>query len=98
MDAFSLWSICGWSKEGRNYEFTICLAHISRGTGRTAKRSEVSRPSGLAILAAPDILDRAQMNGEPHKSVERTGISRSARGQFQRHWRLLPVAHLRRSP
>jgi len=32
--------------------------------------------------------------GLPNQSVERTGMSRSGQSRFQRHWRLIPVAHL----
>jgi hypothetical protein len=32
----------------------------------------------------------------PNQSVERTGMSRSGKCQWQRLWRLLPVAHLDR--
>src|SRR6266545_5461555 len=35
--------------------------------------------------------------GFSNKSVERTGMSRSAQGQLQRQRRLIPVAHLFRS-
>ena len=35
--------------------------------------------------------------GLPNQSVERTGMSRSGQSRFQRHWRLIPVAHLGRS-
>jgi len=41
--------------------------------------------------------DEWRVNILPNQSVERTGMSRSAQCEFQRHRRLIPVAHLGRS-
>jgi len=55
------------------------------------------RPAATAFLVRVRWqLFESMTFGLPNKSVERTGMSRSAQWQLQRQWRLIPVAHLGR--
>jgi hypothetical protein len=51
------------------------------------------------VLVIPGFIEAVKSQREkqtPNKSVERTGMSRSAQSLLQRPWRLIPVAHLGR--
>src|SRR5205814_9647596 len=64
-------------------------ARLARFGGILFDRSDLVQAEMVRVLSRC-------MTQSSNQSVERTGMSRSAQFQFQRQWRLIPVAHLGR--